>query len=281
MPFDPRCSIGGEADTIAAAFATGSDNVPAPSRRLELFAPDGFPEIRPQDPLPRILANAFASTGGGLRDGDIVVVAQKIVSKSEGRLVRLADVSPSVEAETLASETDKDPRLVELILRESTEIVRKRPGLIIARHRNGCVVANAAIDLSNAGDEATAVLLPENADASAQAIAMGLGVITGAAVAAIVIDSMGRAWRNGTLGTAIGCYGLPALFDRRGQRDREGVELQSSEIGLGDEIAAAASLLMGQGDESLPAVLVRGLDWAEGSGVATDLVRPREQDLFT
>ena len=255
--------------------------MPASSRRLELFAPDGIPEIQHQAPLPRILANAFAEIPGGMKDGDIVVVAQKIVSKSEGRQVLLKKVEPSTEAVALADETGKDPRLVELILQESTEIVRKREGLIIARHSNGCVVANAAIDLSNTGTGETAVLLPKNSDASAMAIAGGLKVITGATVAVLVIDSMGRAWRNGTLGTAIGCYGMTALLDRRGQRDRDGVELQSSEIGVADEIAAAASLLMGQGDEGLPAVLVRGLDWAGGDGSAADLVRPREQDLFT
>ena len=255
--------------------------MPALSRRLELFAPDGFPEVRPKAPLPRLLTDAFATSPGGLQDGDIVVVAQKVVSKSEGRLVRLNEVEPSPKAIALSDETGKDPRLVELILQESTEIVRKREGLIIARHRNGCVVANAAIDLSNAGGDQTAVLLPENADASAIAIAGGLKAITGTTVAVLVIDSMGRAWRNGTLGTAIGCHGIPALLDRRGQHDRDGIELQSSEIGLADEIAAAASLLMGQGDEGLPAVLVRGLDWAHGDGSAADLVRPREQDLFT
>ena len=256
--------------------------MPASSRRLELFAPDGIPEIQHQAPLPRILANAFAEIPGGMKDGDIVVVAQKIVSKSEGRQVLLKKVEPSTEAVALADETGKDPRLVELILQESTEIVRKREGLIIARHSNGCVVANAAIDLSNTGTGETAVLLPKNSDASAMAIAGGLKVITGATVAVLVIDSMGRAWRNGTLGTAIGCYGMNPLLDRRGQRDRDGVELQSSEIGVADEIAAAASLLMGQGDEGLPAVLVRGLDWAGGGdGSAADLVRPREQDLFT
>ena len=256
--------------------------MPASSRRLELFAPDGIPEIQHQAPLPRILANAFAEIPGGMKDGDIVVVAQKIVSKSEGRQVLLEKVEPSTEAAALADETGKDPRLVELILQESTEIVRKREGLIIARHRNGCVVANSAIDLSNAGTGENAVLLPKNSDASAMAIAGGLKVITGATVAVLVIDSMGRAWRNGTLGTAIGCYGMNPLLDRRGQRDRDGVELQSSEIGVADEIAAAASLLMGQGDEGLPAVLVRGLDWAGGGdGSAADLVRPREQDLFT
>lgn len=255
--------------------------MPASARRLELFAPDGLPEIQAGDPLPQILVDGFERAGNGLADGDILVIAQKIVSKSEGRSIGLSDVSPSEEAISLATETEKDPRLVELILRESSEIVRKRPGLIIARHRNGCVVANAAIDLSNAGANETAILLPADADASATAIAAGILDATGAAVGVIINDSMGRAWRNGTTGTAIGCSGIAALLDRRGQRDRAGVLLQSSEIALADEIASAASLLMGQGDESLPAVRVRGLDWNNGGGTAADLVRPRDQDLFT
>ena len=250
------------------------------SRRLELFAPDGLPEINRGDDLAPILTAAFDRTNTPFKDGDVVVIAQKIISKSEGRRVDLTSVRPSAEARKLALDTEKDPRLAELILQESTEIVRKRLGLIIARHRNGCVVANAAIDLSNTGGADKAVLLPEDADISARAIAERIRDVAGAAVAVIVNDSMGRAWRNGTTGTAIGCYGISALLDRRGQRDRAGNELQSSEIGLADEIAAAASLLMGQGDEGLPVVLVRGLDWASGTGKASDLIRPREQDLF-
>ncbi|PPR11674.1 MAG: Coenzyme F420:L-glutamate ligase [Alphaproteobacteria bacterium MarineAlpha11_Bin1] len=268
-------------DTIVAKFLKRYKNVSDLSRRLELYAPEGLPEIKPMDPLAQIIAKVFPIDAGALKEGDILVIAQKVVSKSEGRRVRIADVSPSEEANALAIETGKDPRLVELILQESIEIVRKRPGLIIARQKNGCVVANAAIDLSNTGDDGTAVLLPEDPDASAMSISQELEDITGLPIAVIVIDSMGRAWRNGTIGTAIGCYGLPALFDRRGQQDRSGMELQSSEIALADEIASAASILMGQGDEGLPVVRIRGLNWIRGKGVASDLVRPRTQDLFS
>ena len=202
------------------------------------------------------------------------------VSKAEGRRIDLRSVCPSAEARKLAADTEKDPRLAELILRESSEIVRKREGLIIARHRNGCVVANAAIDLSNAGEAETAVLLPEDADRSAREFAEGISAATGRRVAVVINDSMGRAWRLGTSGTAIGTYGIAALQDRRGAIDREGNVLQSSEIAIADEVAAAASLLMGQGDEGLPAVVIRGLEWVRGSGNAADLVRPRETDLF-
>ncbi|MGB0632427.1 MAG: coenzyme F420-0:L-glutamate ligase [Alphaproteobacteria bacterium] len=257
--------------------------MPAPSRRLELFAPEGFPEFQPGDDLAQSIVKTFDHTGVPLQNGDILVIAQKIVSKSEGRVRKLSDVSPSDAAVRLAAESEKDPRLIELILQESTEIVRMRPGLIIARHRNGCVVANAAIDLSNSGADETAVLLPVDADESAKNIATGIKLATenGANVAVIVNDSMGRAWRNGTTGTAIGCYGIASLYDRRGQRDRLGNVLQSSEIALADEIAAAGSLLMGQGDESLPVVVLRGLDWADRAGKSSDLVRAPDQDLFT
>lgn len=252
----------------------------APARQLRLFAPNAIAEIRPGENLVQIVLDGIAAAGEELQDGDIVVLAQKIVSKAERRLVRLDDVSPGTEASALADETGKDPRLIELILRESSEIVRKREGLIIARHRNGCVVANAAIDLSNAGETETAVLLPEDADRSAREFAEGISAATGLRVAVVINDSMGRAWRMGTSGTAIGAYGLAALQDRRGAVDREGNILQSSEIAIADEVAAAASLLMGQGDEGLPAVVIRGLDWVAGAGNAADLVRPRETDLF-
>lgn len=254
--------------------------MPAPPRQLRLFAPDTIPEIVPGTDLAAAIFGGIQDHGETLYPGDIVVVAQKIVSKSEGRLVRLRDVSPGADARSLASETGKDPRLVELILRESSEIVRKRDNLIIARHRNGCVVANAGIDLSNSGETETAVLLPEHADQSATRLAEHIGGLAGCTVAVVINDSMGRAWRIGTTGIAIGASGFAALQDRRGTRDRDGNVLQSSEIAIADEVAAAASLLMGQGDESLPVVVVRGLDWGAGSGSAADLVRPAETDLF-
>jgi coenzyme F420-0:L-glutamate ligase/coenzyme F420-1:gamma-L-glutamate ligase len=250
------------------------------TRRLELIAPPGLPEISPGDDLARLLVDGFAAAGHALQDGDIVVVAQKIVSKSEGRIFDLADVAPGAEAERLAAETGKDARLLELVLRESDGVVRTRPGLIIARHRLGFVVANAAVDHSNGGGGEVAILLPEDPDASAARLRAEISSIVGGDVAVVINDSMGRAWRNGTIGTAAGASGIVALDDRRGRADRDGVVLVSSEIAIADEIASAASLLMGQGDESLPAVLVRGATWAAGDGSASDLVRPLDQDLF-
>jgi coenzyme F420-0:L-glutamate ligase/coenzyme F420-1:gamma-L-glutamate ligase len=250
------------------------------TRRLELIAPPGLPEISPGDDLARLLVDGFAAAAHALQDGDIVVVAQKIVSKSEGRIFDLADVAPGAEAERLAAETGKDARLLELVLRESDGVVRTRPGLIIARHRLGFVVANAAVDHSNGGGGEVAILLPEDPDASAARLRAEISSIVGGDVAVVINDSMGRAWRNGTIGTAAGASGIVALDDRRGRADRDGVVLVSSEIAIADEIASAASLLMGQGDESLPAVLVRGATWAAGDGSASDLVRPLDQDLF-
>lgn len=254
--------------------------MPAPPRQLRLFAPDTIPEIIAGTDLAAAIVGGIQDFDETLCEGDIVVVAQKIVSKSEGRLVRLMDVTPGAHARTLASETGKDPRLVELILQESSEIVRNRDNLIIARHRNGYVVANAGIDLSNSGEAETAVLLPEHPDQSSKHLAENIGSLADCTVAVVINDSMGRAWRIGTTGIAIGASGLAALQDRRGARDRDGNVLQSSEIAIADEVAAAASLLMGQGDESLPVVVVRGLDWGMGSGSAADLVRPPETDLF-
>lgn len=250
------------------------------ARRLELFAPAGIPEIASGDDLAATVLAAFAAEGVTAETGDIFVVAQKIVSKAEGRRVDLATVEPGSPAQALAAETGKDARLVELILQESTGIVRHRPGLIIARHRQGWVVANAAIDQSNAGRGGSAMLLPEDPDRSAASLRAAIESAAGVHVGVVINDSMGRAWRNGTTGTAIGASGIAALLDRRGARDRNGYTLQTSEIAVADEIASAASLLMGQADESLPAVLVRGAGWATGDGAAADLVRPAELDLF-
>ena len=252
----------------------------APARQLKLFAPDTVPEITAGADLAAIFLKAINAMGEAPQDGDVIVFAQKIVSKAEGQAVDLNTISPGVGARALAMETSKDPRVVELILAESSEIVRKREGLIIARHRNGCVAANACIDISNAGGDEIAVLLPEDADRSAKTIAEDILEKSGSRVAVIINDSMGRAWRMGTTGTAIGSFGLLALQDRRGAPDRAGDILQSSEIAIADEAAGAASLLMGQGDEGLPIVIIRGLDWAAGTGNAADLVRPPELDLF-
>ena len=254
--------------------------MPSLARRITIFAPDEVPEIVPGDDLAQVFLAAIQDVGEQPENGDIIVFAQKIVSKSESRIVALNTVAPGQKAQDLAAQTGKDPRVVELILQESSGIVRIREGLLIARHLNGWVVANAGIDLSNAGGAETAILLPKDADRSAENIAKAITKAADCEVAVIINDSMGRAWRTGTTGTAIGAYGLAALQDRRGAVDRDGTVLQSSEIAVADEAAAAASLLMGQGSEGLPIVVIRGLDWAFGNGNASDLVRPLEQDLF-
>ncbi|WP_380877524.1 F420-0--gamma-glutamyl ligase [Sphingomonas sp. DBB INV C78] len=252
------------------------------ARELLIRAVPGVPLIAAGDDLAGIIADALDGAGLALRTGDVLVIAQKIVSKAEGRLVRLAEVRPSAEAIELAPKVDKDPRLVELILSETVEVVRTRPGALIVRDKRGLVLANAGIDQSNVDhqDGEVALLLPVDPDASAQRIAEGLAELTGIEPAVVIVDSLGRAWRMGTVGTAIGVHGLPALLDLRGQADLHGRSLQTSELGLADEIAAAGSLLMGQADEACPVVLMRGLPAMARGGAARDLVRPAHMDLF-
>ncbi len=249
---------------------------------LRLRALPGIPEVRPGDDLCALLVAALRSGGETLRDGDVVVLAQKIVSKSEGRLVELATVTPSQRALKLASQADKDARLIELILQESNEVLRCQRGVIVVEHRLGFVMANAGIDQSNVQQhgDGVALLLPLDPDASCAALRAGLRAATGADVAVVIIDSHGRAWRNGTVGVAIGVAGMPALLDLRGQPDRHGRELRVTEVGLADELAAAASLIMGQAGEGRPVVLARGVPHTLRAGRARDLVRPREMDLF-
>jgi len=228
----------------------------------------------PGDDLARLIAPA------GLRDHDIVVLAQKIVSKAEGRLVRLSDVTPSPRARDLGEKADKDPRLVELILRESTEVVRATRGVLIVEHRLGFVMANAGIDASNIDDPEQVLLLPVDPDGSARRLRDRLKEIAGVEVGVIINDSWGRAWRNGTVGMAIGAAGLPALVDMRGQPDMNGRILRVTEIGHADELAAAASLMMGQAAEGRPVVIVRGLGPPARDGKAAELVRAKQMDLF-
>lgn len=250
--------------------------------QVEIFAVDGVPLVTAGADLAGLIVDAITVSGRRLCHGDVVIVAQKIVSKSEGRLVLLDDVLPSPEARAVAARVGKDPRIVELILAESTAIVRERPGLLIVRHKLGLVLANAGIDQSNidhSGGEA-ALLLPEDPDASCRRLRQAIARNTGAQVAVMIIDSLGRAWRMGTVGTAIGISGLPALLDLRGKPDIHGRALQTSELGIADEIAAAASLVMGQGAEARPAVILRGLDLLSETASAADLVRPGHMDLF-
>jgi coenzyme F420-0:L-glutamate ligase/coenzyme F420-1:gamma-L-glutamate ligase len=250
---------------------------------LEVIALEGLPMIRAGDDLVQLIASAFDRNNVAPRAHDVLVVAQKIVSKAEGRIVDLATVEPSAKARTLAAEVDKDPRLVEVILSESVRVVRARRNVLIVEHRLGFIMANAGVDQSNVGPangSAHVLLLPENPDRSAETLRGGLKARTGIDVAVVINDSFGRPWRQGTVGVAIGANGLPALADLRGRPDLFGRKLEVSVIGFADEVAAAASLLMGQADEALPAVLIRGLRWSASESTAASLVRPRHEDLF-
>jgi coenzyme F420-0:L-glutamate ligase / coenzyme F420-1:gamma-L-glutamate ligase len=242
----------------------------------------GLPMVRPGDDLVALILAAIDDAGFALVDGDILVVAQKIVSKAEGRLVRLDQVEPSPRALALAAETEKEPTLVELLLRESTEVVRKKPGVMIMRHRLGLVGANAGIDRSNIehGDAESALLLPEDPDASARSLRESVLERTGRRVGVIVTDSMNRPWRLGTIGAAIGCAGLTVLDDRRGQHDLFGRELKVTVINRADSIAAMATLLMGETTERTPVAIVSGFAAEDSTQVARDIVRPLEDDLF-
>jgi coenzyme F420-0:L-glutamate ligase / coenzyme F420-1:gamma-L-glutamate ligase len=251
--------------------------------KLSLTALPDVPEVRPGDDLVPLILAGVARAGEQLRDGDIVVLAQKVVSKSENRYVRLADVTPSARANELAQAARKDPRVVELMLQESSEVVRHRPDVIVVEHRLGFVLANAGIDASNlepTGEDERVLLLPRDPDGSAAVIRASLEKATGARLGVVINDSLGRAWRNGTVGTALGASGLTALLDLRGKPDRHGRTLRSTEVGVADEVAAAASLLMGQADEGRPIVIVRGFPYPRGDGRAQDLVRPRKLDMF-
>ena len=211
-----------------------------------------------------------------LREDDVLVVTQKIVSKAEGRFVELATVTPGAEAERLAAITHKDPRLIELVLSEAVAVVRAVPHVLITRNRHGHVMANSGIDRSNIGPggEDRALLLPIDPDASADALRRAVGCPV------VISDSFGRPWRYGVTGVAIGASGLPSLVDRRGELDRDGRRLEVTQIGLADMIATAAALATGEGAESVPAVLIRGVVWPAGSLPASALVRPLEEDLF-
>ena len=241
---------------------------------LQLFALPGLPMVQAGDDLAAQLSAAMARAGLAPEPGDVLAIAQKIVSKAEGRSIALASVAPSQAARDLATQTGKDARLVELILSESERVVRARPNLVIVKHRLGFVMANAGIDQSNVGEDGQALLLPRDPDASAAALAARLGLPV------VITDSFGRAWRRGTVGVAIGAAGLPALQDLRGRPDLFGRTLMVSITGFADEIAAAAGLVMGQGAEGQPAVLLRGLAWSGAVNPAAELLRPAQEDLF-
>lgn len=250
----------------------------------------GLPSIFPGDDLSALLWAALARAEIQLQDGDILALSSKIVSKAEGRYVHLSQVTPSVAALELAARSQKDARLAELLLRESRAILRVRPGTVIVEHRLGFVCANAGIDHSNVAPppdappglspEEWVLLLPEDPDASAARLRRELEARSGRRLGILIVDSHGRAWRIGTVGVTIGLSGLPAVIDERGWKDLYGYELRITIVGVADELAAAASLMMGQAAEGRPAVHIRGFPYPLAEGRLGELLRPKEQDLF-
>lgn len=248
--------------------------------RIELIALEGIPEVAPGDDVAALIVDAAAASGIGLADSDVLVVTQKIVSKAEGRLVALASVTPSEFATQWATRWGKDPRQVELVLRESASILRMGPGgLIISRTHHGLVCANAGVDVSNVGGGDVASLLPEDPDASAQRIREGIRSRAGTAPAVIVSDSFGRPWRNGIVNVAIGSAGIEAVLDLRGTPDAAGREMQATVIAVADELASAADLAGGKVAQR-PVVVVRGYAWRPSEAGASVLVMEAERDLF-
>lgn len=242
---------------------------------------DGFPHVQPGDDLARQVFDCLSANGLTLEPGDIIACAQKIVSKSEGRYARLDGTTPGPAAEDWARRTGKDPRLVQITLDEANYVLRYRPNLLVVEHRLGMVMANAGIDQSNidgAGEQV--LLLPQDPDRSAEALADGLEALTGVRPAVLITDSVGRAWRIGTAGIAIGTAGIRCVDDIRGDADMMGRELKVSIVGHGDQLAAAACVAMGEGAEGTPVVLIRGLPVEPGPLPAAALVRPAEDDMF-
>ena len=252
-------------------------------RELKLSALPGIPEVEPGADVAALLSLAMTRAELRFETGDVIVLAQKIISKAERRAVRLDSIQPSPRARELATVSGKDPRLVELILRESHQILRAKPGVLIAEHRLGFVMANAGIDQSNVrdgGDDEVALLLPLDPDESARRLRQRLHETSGCDIGVVINDSFGRAWRNGVTGIAIGVAGIAALVDLRGQHDREHRALKATQVAAADELAAAASLVMGQADEGTPAVLARGFPYDRRESSVRELVRPRAEDLF-
>jgi coenzyme F420-0:L-glutamate ligase/coenzyme F420-1:gamma-L-glutamate ligase len=252
---------------------------------LTLTPLEGLPLIEPGDNLADLILENCAGMDLTIQDGDIFMLAQKIVSKAEGRLINLGSVQPSARAVELAEFTDKDPRVVELVLQESRQVLRTRPGLMVVEHRLGFVCANAGIDHSNVqgqwgNAEEWVLLLPEDPDQSARTIAQSLSSATGREIGVAIIDSHGRAWRLGVVGVCIGLAGVPGLVDLRGESDLFGYDLRVTQVGAADELAAAASLAMGQAAEGIPVVHVRGFPYPLRPAALAELLRPRDQDLF-
>jgi len=255
----------------------------SPAAELRLIALPDFPQVASGDDLAALTVAALTRAALQLRPDDVLVVAQKVISKAEGRQIDLAEVVPGAQALELSQTVQKDARLVELVLRESRRIVRSAKDVLIVEHRLGLIMANAGIDQSNVADAASgefALLLPEDPDASAARLRDRLHALTGCAPGVVISDSFGRPWRLGTVGVAIGCAGLPAALDLRGETDLFGRRLRVTVVGHADEIASAASILMGQANEARPVILVRGLASRAPHQPAAALIRPQQQDLF-
>lgn len=262
-----------------------AQQAPAAAAQLVLTALPGIPLVQAGDDLAALILAGLERAGLALTTNDVIAVAQKVVSKAEGRCLRLADVTPSARADALAALTQKDPRLVEVVLSEAKEVLRACPNTLIVEHRLGFVCANAGVDRSNvaphgAGLDEFVLLLPVDPDDTCRGLRERLRAATGAEVGVIINDSHGRAWRNGTVGVALGAAGFPALQDMRGHPDLFDYALQITQIGLADELAAAASLLMGQADEGRPVIHIRGVPYALREGSAAELIRRKEMDLF-
>lgn len=248
---------------------------------IQIIGLPGIPQISSESDLASEIEAAFARIGEGLQEGDILVVAQKIVSKAEGRLKKLSEFLPSKQAHELARKVGKDPRYVEAVLTESRKLLRAVPQVLIVEHRLGHIMANAGIDQSNVdGDDESILLLPVDPDGSAHRLRERLSRGGTSKIAVVISDSFGRPWRIGTTGVAIGIAGLPAVEDMRGQTDMFGRTLRATEIALADSVAAAAVLSMGEGPEGVPAVILRGLSWQESTQRAADGLRDEEGDLF-
>lgn len=252
---------------------------------LILYPLQQFPMVHPGDDLPGILGEILGKNDLALQDGDILVVAQKIVSKAENRLVNLTTVTPSERAMHYADLTKKDPRLIELILSESSEVLRTRKKLIIVAHRLGFVCANAGIDHSNVSgtwgkSKDWVLLLPENPDESADRIRQALEEKFLVRIGVLIIDSHGRAWRSGIVGVTIGMSGMPGVVDLRGENDLFNYKLRVTQVAAADELAAAASLMMGQANEGVPVVLARGFPYPLREGRLAELIRSKKRDLF-
>lgn len=250
---------------------------------VRMQAIPGMPEIRPGDALADIIGQAISDAGLALEDGSALVVAQKVVSKAEGRLVNLAEVTPSAKAVELADITGKDPRLVELVLAESSAVLRAVPGVLVVRHRLGYVMANAGIDQSNVPENRSgehALLLPLDPERSAREIMSALVTASGRHPGVIVSDSFGRPWRNGVVNVALASAGIPALIDQRDGLDRAGRALRVTQVAFADALAAGAALVMGEASEGNPVALVSGLRWDAPEVSAQALIRPLESDLF-